>query len=177
VRDAELFRRPPVVTGDEVIVSRWSRNWRARRRWIRLGYIASGVGLIVVMDALPATDGAVTVAALSVLTLGFMIAFLWAGSRMAMKPMEVYEDGIIGTELRFPIGRKRFLLWREVEGVELRSGEEGPPRLRVTFGSGRALESVPGEFQPIDRAVIEERIARSRAASPSAAPASSSKRR
>jgi hypothetical protein len=161
VRDAQLFRRPPFLTGDEVVVSRWSRRWRIRRRWVRFGYLGAGVALIVVGDALGFSNSGLIVVALAVLTLGFMVAFLWAGARMAMKPMEAYEDGIVGTELRFPLGRKRFLLWREVHSADLETDAQGPPRLKVAFGNGRFLSSVPGELGPKDQAAIALRIAKS----------------
>lgn len=163
MRDAELYRRPPVLVGDEPSVVRHRRQFRVRRRVVQLGFVggvvAIGLGLRVAgADGL--LQGAV---AFGVLSSSFMVVHLAAGKRMWMKPMEVYEDGVAGSQLTLLFCRRRFVAWNEIEAVELAAGADALQVLHVRTTSGRSLESAPGEFDEGALQQIADRLAKAKA--------------
>lgn len=151
----------PVLVGDEVAASRWSRHWRRVRSQVRIAFFVGVVALAALLNLLhlqDLTSAAVTFGALSLV---FMLAFLAAGARMAMKPMEVYEEGVHGTQLGMPLGRRVFVRWREVRGIALPSEGRQKDRLRLDYGRRGCLVSAPGEFSPKALEAIEARRAAS----------------
>jgi hypothetical protein len=150
-------RQAPSLAGDEVAVSRWSRRWRRIRAQVRVGFYVGVVGLAAVLSARGVTDFSQTAAVFGALSLAFMLVFLWAGARMAMRPVEVYDDGIVGTHLSFPVGRRRFVRWGEVRSVAMGQRPDGKMRLVVEYGRRGRLVSVPGEFSQKQFQEIEER--------------------
>jgi hypothetical protein len=146
VRAAELYRRPPVLVGDEPAVVRYRRQFRVRRRVVQLGFVGSVVAISLglrVAGADGLLEGAVS---FGVLSTAFMVVHLAVGKRVWIKPMEVYEDGIAGSHLTVLFCRRRFVPWKDIEAVEMDSAEGPLPVLRVRAASGGFLESAPGEF-------------------------------
>jgi hypothetical protein len=147
VRDVELYRRPPVVTGDEPTVLRYTRGFRRKRRAIQFGFVGgvAAIGLLAgLTTSLSPLAGIVDFAALSS---AFVVLHLASGRRIWMKPMEAYHDGLAGSEITFLFCRRRFVAWKEFESLDMAPGES-PQVLRAHFRGGRTLESVPGEFGP-----------------------------
>ena len=161
MRAAELYRRPPVLVGDEPAVVRYRRQFRVRRRVVQAafvgGVLAIGLALRVAgEDGL--LQGAVSFGALSS---AFMLVHLAVGKRMWIKPMEVYEDGIAGSQLTLLFCRRRFVAWTEVDAVEF--GGEGAAVLRVRTQSGRFLEAAPGEFDEAGAQQIRAMLGKAKA--------------
>jgi hypothetical protein len=161
VRAAELYRRPPVLVGDEPAVVRYRRRFRARRRVVQAGFVGGVVAIGLALrvageDGL--LQGALSFGALST---SFMVVHLAVGKRMWIKPMEVYEDGVAGSRLTLLFCKRRFVPWKEVEAVEL--GGEKAAVLRVRTLSGRFLESAPGEFEEAGAAQMRQMLAAAKA--------------
>jgi hypothetical protein len=76
-----------------------------------------------------------------------------------MKPMQVFEDGMLGTRLGFPLGRRRFVRWGEMRGLSMVPAGQGTSRLLVEYGRKGRLVSVPGEFPQRALKSIEARRA------------------
>lgn len=158
MRDAELFRRPPFLTGDEAAVLRHARRFRRRRRAVQLGFVAGVVGLGVALSVLRIPDIAVGAGAFALLSTSFIVLHLSAGKRKWMRPMEAYEDGVVGCEITTLFCRRHFAAWKEVESLDLEPGEGGLKILIVRLAGGRTLESAPGEFEEPAVGKMRERL-------------------
>src|SRR6266568_4065101 len=76
VRDAELFRRPPFLVGDEAAVLRYTRTFRKRRRLLQLGFIGGVMALAAVLTVLKIPDILVGGGAFAALSTAFVAAHL-----------------------------------------------------------------------------------------------------
>lgn len=154
VRDAELYRRPAVLTGDEAAVLRYTRGFRKKRRLVQVGFVVGIAGIAALLGFVPTLSPVVGIIDFAALSSAFVVLHLAVGKRSWMKPMEVYHDGLAGCQITFLFCRRRFVPWKEVESVDLPVGES-PSVLRVTFAGARRLQSVPDEF---DAAGLEKML-------------------
>lgn len=164
MRDVEMYRRPPFLTGDEAAVLRHARRFRKRRRAVQVGFVAGVVGLGVALSLLRISDIPVGAGAFAALSTSFIVLHLSAGKRKWMRPMEAYEDGVVGCEITALFCRRRFVPWREVVSLDLAPGDEGQKILFVRLTGGRNLESAPGEFEEPAVGKMSERLEAAREA-------------
>ncbi len=163
MRDAELYRRPPFLVGDEVVVLRHARAFRKRRRLVQLGFLGGVAAVGGALTMLRTADLFAVTASFAALSSAFVVLHLAAGKRIWMKPVEAYEDGIAGSEFTRLFCRRRFVAWKEVERVEFATGGGAAKVLRAVVGGGRVIESAPGEFDEAGLSKMQERIARAKA--------------
>ena len=145
VRDAELYRRPAVLTGDEAAALRYTRAFRKKRRVVQVCFVLGVAAIAALLGFVPSLSPAVGIIDFAALSSFFVVLHLAVGKRAWMKPMEVYEDGVAGSQITFLFCRRRFVPWKDVESLEMGEGA-GPRVLRAKLAGGRALESVPEEF-------------------------------
>ena len=163
MRDAELYRRPPFLVGDEPAVVRHRRGFRMRRRAVQGAFVGAVIGVGLLLRAAGADALLPAAAAFAAVSGGFMVGHLAVGKRVWMKPVEAYEDGIAGSEITLLFCRRRFWAWKEVEAVGLDAAGGAPPRLVVTSTAGRRMESAPGEFDEKGLEAMRGRLERARA--------------
>jgi hypothetical protein len=163
VRDVELYRRPAFLVGDEPAVLRHRRKFRVRRRAVQLafvgGVVAIGLGLRLA-GAGGLFEAAVAFGALST---AFMIMHLAVGKGVWVKPMEAYEDGVVGSHLTVLFSRRQFVAWKDVETVDFGAPGAGAPVLRVRASGSRTLESAPGEFEESAAGAMRGRVEKAKA--------------
>ena len=164
VRDVELYRRPPFLTGDEVVVSKWKRHWRRLRLRIKIGFLVGIVALGAGLTYSNTTSPALVIGGFSALTMAFIVTHLWAGARMWMGAMTFYEDGIVGMEMRFFLCHTRFAIWREIESVDLVADPDGGKRVVVRRVGAGPLRSIPGEVSDADFEKVKAKVAVAKAA-------------
>jgi hypothetical protein len=163
VRDAELYRRPPFLVGDEPSVLRYRRGFRTRSRVVQGAFGALVVGVAVGLSAVGAGGILPATAAFAAVSSAFVVLHLAVGKRRWMQPVEAYEDGVIASEVTALFCKRRFVAWTEVADIGLRPTEGAPPTLHVWLEGGRHLESVPGEFDERQVAAMSERLAKAKA--------------
>jgi hypothetical protein len=162
VRDVELYRRPPFFTGDEAAVLRQKRRFRRRRRAVQLLFVGGIVGLAAALSLLKIPDILVGAGSFAALSTAFVVSHLAAGKRAWMSPLEAYEDGLAANEITALFSRRRFVPWKDFDSLELENAGEGAPILRARFGSGRSLESAPGEVDEAAFVKMRERMVRAK---------------
>jgi hypothetical protein len=160
VRDAELYRRPPFFVGDEAAVLRQRRAVRRRRRAVQGAFGAGVVALGLALRAYGADGLLPAAAAFALISSAFMPLHLAVGKRMWMKPVEAYEDGVAASQITALFCRRRFVAWKDVEGVVLEPAAGGGGEvLVVRAAGGRRLESVPGEVDGKAVEAMRQRMA------------------
>lgn len=163
VRDAELYRRPAFLVGDEPAVLRYRRRFHTKRRAVQGGFVAGVVGVGLALRAAGA-DGLLPAAVgFAAVSSAFVVGHLAVGKRKWMTPVEAFEDGVAACEITALFCRRRFVPWKDVEAIDMREGEGGLKTLVVRTASGRSLESAPGEFDDAGKAAMEARRAAAKA--------------
>jgi hypothetical protein len=147
-----------------VVASRWRRKWNRARRKSQVAFVA---GVVVVPTGLWAAgleDGTLWVACYALLVAGFSHAHARAGARMFMKPVEVYDSGIVATRRARWLAPRRFVTWNELEEAKVEGWGDWGEHLVLPLRGGGALHTIPGELDAAGVGLIQQRLSHARAA-------------
>lgn len=136
----------PVLEGDEVVASRWRRRWRGVRRRIQAAFLVGVVGVPLAFRAAGSTDYGGPVAGFAALVAAFTVAHLWAGARMWMRPVQVFDEGVIATRVARLVAPRDFARWTQIEDARVEPWGAYGERLVFTLRGGGALHTIPGEL-------------------------------
>jgi hypothetical protein len=147
---------PPLFQGDGEVVGAWHARARRDRLTFRLSlvtFVFLGVASAAA-EIIPYSAALLILAAAAAL---YPIALVETGGRMAQRPTEVYEEGVVMTERRPFLRFRRFATWPDIALGNAREVRPGRFHLALTLIDGTTLASIPGELSPQALAFAQEK--------------------